>query len=247
MFHPKPGSRYLASPGVQGSDSQWCQGMQLLTPSGWLPTVSLENVFVAIRSESLRLENGVWQQHVFVIFNFVFLLHCLWTCRVGRCWIPSKSEAPWCIVGDNRLSQSHQTRGGSLSFGLPIVHVVGILQHIQKSPMPRMVEGGGRLDFNCKRDYSVQEARHWSRNNGLNPEIEKGCVLNAFHMCVEELRRIACTSCNFPERLIYFLLNQVHRFDWGDAFQRVAHRYGWLRPDTDHTIALSCACPDITW
>ena len=27
--------------------------MQLLTTSGWLPTVSLENVFVAIRSESL--------------------------------------------------------------------------------------------------------------------------------------------------------------------------------------------------
>eukprot|EP00434_Breviolum_minutum_P040820 symbB.v1.2.036292.t1/scaffold5085.1/size31119/3 len=61
--------------------------MQLLTPSGWLPTVSLENVFVAIRSE--------------------------------------------------------------------------------------MVEGGGRLDLTCKRDYSVQEAR--------------------------------------------------------EAFQRVAHRYGWLR------------------
>lgn len=47
--------------------------MQLLTPSGWLPTVSLENVFVAIRSE--------------------------------------------------------------------------------------MVEGGGRLDFSCTRDYSAQEAR----------------------------------------------------------------------------------------
>eukprot|EP00439_Symbiodinium_sp_Y106_P042434 s3326_g5.t1 len=65
--------------------------MQLLTPSGWLPTVSLENVFVAIRSE--------------------------------------------------------------------------------------MVEGGGRLDFSCTRDYSAQEAREAFQRVAQRPDLSTTLAL----------------------------------------------------------------------
>ena len=52
------------------------RGMQLLTPSGWLPTVSLENVFVAIRSETLAEERKLqwFLRKVFYILSLAYLL-----------------------------------------------------------------------------------------------------------------------------------------------------------------------------